>query len=176
MNCTSPVLRIPGTPISIGNKGKTMKTMLAIFLHRRLPMCGMLAVYAASAGLLSAQSPAARIASEVNGSQFTVIKGSQHPLANPDYDAGRLPASTPLTCMSIQFSRSAAQEADLDALLAAQQDPASAQYHRWLTSDQFAARFGMAQADLDKVSRWLQQAGFTGGFVKRSHNAISFLG
>jgi subtilase family serine protease len=153
-----------------------MKTMIATFLHKRLRICGMLAAFAATTGLLSAQSLVARIASEVSGSELTVIKGSQHPLANPAYDAGRMPASAPLNGITIHFSRSAAQEADLDALLAAQQDPHSSQYHQWLTSDQFATRFGMAQADLDKVSSWLEQQGFTIGSVNRSRNAIRFSG
>jgi subtilase family serine protease len=153
-----------------------MKTMIATFLQKRLRMCGMLAAFAATAGLLSAQTLVARIASEVNGSELTVIAGSQHPRANPTFDAGRVPASTRLNGITIHFNHSAAQEADLDALLAAQQDPHSPQYHQWLTSDQFAARYGMAQADLDKVSSWLQQQGFTTDSVNRSRNAIRFSG
>ena len=155
-----------------------MKTMFATLLHRRL----LVAVCAVAPGLLSAaitaaaQSPAVRIASEVNGAESAIIKGSQHPMANPEYDAGRMPASTQLSGITIAFSRSAAQEADLDALLAAQYNPASPQYHQWLTSDQFAQRFGMAQEDLDKVSSWLEQQGFVVDSVNRSHNAIRFSG
>ena len=61
--------------------------------------------------------------------------------------------------MSIVFNRSAAQQADLEALLAAQQDPASPLYHQWLSPDQFAARFGMAQSDIDKVQSMAAAAG-----------------
>ena len=159
-----------------------MKTMFATFRQKRLRLFGWLAVSACAAAVLSicataaAQSPVARIASQVNGAEPAVIKGSQHPMANPAYDAGRMPGSTRLNGVTLMFSRSAAQEADLDALIAAQQNPASPQYHRWLTSDQFAARFGMASADLDKVSNWLQQQGFTIDSVNRSHNAIRFSG
>ena len=153
-----------------------MKTMFATPLQKRLRMCSILAAMAAMTGMLSAQSPVARIATEVNGSELTVIKGSQHPQANPENDAGRMPSSTRLSGITMMFSRSAAQEADLDALLAAQQDPSSPQYHRWLTSDQFAARYGMAQSDLDKASSWLEQQGFTIDSVNRSRNAIRFSG
>jgi len=158
-----------------------MKTMFAKLLHSPLRVCGMLAVCASSVlpstcATAAAQSPVARIASVVNSAETAVVRGSQHPLANPDYDAGRMPASTPFTGITLMFNRSAAQQADLDELLAAQQDPASPQYHRWLTSDQFAARFGMAQSDLDKVSSWLEQQGFTVDSVSRSRNAIRFSG
>ena len=154
-----------------------MKTMFATLLHRRLRMCGMLGVCAVAPWVLAAaQSPAARIAAEVNGSETAVLKGSQHPLANPEFDAGRMPASTQLSGISIVFNRSAAQQADLAALLEAQQNPSSPQYHQWLTPDQFAQRFGMAQEDLDKVSAWLEQQGFAVDTVNRSHNTIRFSG
>ena len=78
--------------------------------------------------------------------------------------------------MSIVFNRSAAQQADLDALIAAQQNPASPLFHQWLTPDQFAARFGMAQTDLDQVENWLLQQGFSVDSVARSRNMIRFSG
>ncbi len=49
----------------------------------------------------------------------------------------------------------------LAALLAAQQNPDSQQYHHWLTPDEFAARFAPALADYTAVVDWLQQEGFT---------------
>ena len=79
-------------------------------------------------------------ATEVNDSQMSLLKGSQHPLAQGESDAGRMSADAKLKGMSIVFNRSAAQQADLEALLAAQQDPASPFYHQWLSPDQFAAQ------------------------------------
>ncbi len=53
------------------------------------------------------------------------------------------------------------QQADeLAALIAAQQDPGSAQYHRWLTPDEFAARFAPSPNDSGAVVDWLQREGF----------------
>ncbi len=138
--------------------------------------CGWLATCAIAATALVAQAPAPRIQAQVSSSEMSVLKGSLNPLAQPQFDAGRLPADTRLTGMSIVFSPSAAQQADLDALIAAQQDPASPLFHKWLTPDQFAARFGMAQSDLDQVQTWLQQQGFTVDSVARSRNMIRFSG
>ena len=70
-----------------------------------------------------------------------------------------MPADTMLKGMSIVFNRSAAQQADLEALIAAQQNPASPLYHQWLTPDQFAARFGMAQSDIDEGADLASAAG-----------------
>ena len=56
-------------------------------------------------------------------------------------------------------------EARLHALLAQQQNPKSAQYHRWLTPEEYANGFGPSEEQFNKVSEWLTNAGFqvTGG-------------
>jgi subtilase family serine protease len=125
---------------------------------------------------LGAQSVAPRITSDVNYSEQATLQGSLHPLAQAQFDAGRMPAETKLNGVSIFFGRSAEQEADLQELIAAQQDPASPLYHQWLNPDQFAARFGMADSDLDKVKSWLQQQGFSIDSVAHSRNMIRFSG
>jgi subtilase family serine protease len=78
--------------------------------------------------------------------------------------------------MTIYFSRSTQQQADLDALTAAQQNPSSPQFHQWLTPAQFGARFGVADADIAKTEAWLQSEGFTVQSVSPSRNSISFSG
>jgi subtilase family serine protease len=146
----------------------------------RVRLWGGIASWSLAAALLSpqivAQSPASRIQSAVANSEMTVLAGSLHPLAQPKHDAGRVPVDTKLNGISIFFNRSADQQADLEALLQAQRDPASALYHQWLTPEQFAARFGMADADLIKVEGWLREQGFSIDSVTRSRNAIRFSG
>lgn len=153
-----------------------MKTMLAIFSQRWVRASGLLAATALAAASAHAQTPALRIGSEISSAQMTPLKGSLHPMAQPAFDSGRMPSNLPLHGVTVYFQRSPAQQADLAALIAAQQNPASPLYHQWLTPDQFAARFGMAPADLDKVQSWLQQQGFSIDSVARSRNAIHFSG
>jgi subtilase family serine protease len=47
----------------------------------------------------------------------------------------------------------------LSALLAAQQDPASPHFRRWLTPREFGRRFGTAPRDLRRVERWMRGQG-----------------
>ncbi|HEY3628039.1 MAG TPA: protease pro-enzyme activation domain-containing protein [Terracidiphilus sp.] len=133
-----------------------------------------------AAGQGAAQAPGtrlqARITAEITNSRQATLPGSLHPFARAENEAGRMPGDSRLNGISIHFNRTAAQQADLNALLAAQQNPSSPQYHQWLTPDQFAARFGMAQADIDKVQSWLEQQGFSIDSVARSRNAIHFSG
>jgi subtilase family serine protease len=152
-----------------------MSAMVAVFQRMAFRTSISLALLSTTLTASAAQMRP-RIASEVSNSEMAVVKNSEHPLANPAFDAGRMPGNTQLQGITIYFNRSAAQQSDLNVLLAAQQDPSSPQFHQWLAPDQFAARFGMAQADLDKVSTWLQQQGFTVDSVSRSRNAIRFSG
>jgi subtilase family serine protease len=152
-----------------------MAKMITTDLLRRMRLlaCGSIAACTMMAG---AQSLAPRIAGEITNAELSTLKGSLNPLAQAQFDAGRVPADTRLNGVSILFNRTAAQQADLDALIAAQQNPASPLYHQWLTPDAFAARFGVAQSDLDKVQSWLQQQGFSIDSVARSKNIIRFSG
>jgi subtilase family serine protease len=49
---------------------------------------------------------------------------------------------------------------ELDALLAAQQQPGSPQYHRWLRPQEFAARFAPSVPEYEALAQWLEREGF----------------
>jgi subtilase family serine protease len=91
-------------------------------------------------------------------------------------DLGAVDSSTPLQSITMYFSRSAQQQADLDALAVAQQDPGSPQYHQWLTPAEFGARFGLADADIAKTQAWLESQGFIVQSVSPSRNSVTFSG
>ena len=68
------------------------------------------------------------------------------------------------------FKATPAQQAALEQLLAEQQDPASPNYHNWLTPEQYADRFGVSQNDIDKIVSWLETEGFTVDQVARGRD------
>jgi subtilase family serine protease len=151
--------------------------MKTIALRRHLLPVIASALAFLAAGITPANaSRTARISAEVNSAQLTLLTGSQHPLAQAKYESGRLAAATKLQGISLYFSRTAQQQADLDALLAAQQNPASPQFHKWLTPEQYASRFGMADSDLAKVQTWLEQQGFAVDSMSRGKDMIRFSG
>lgn len=78
--------------------------------------------------------------------------------------------------LSLLLAPSAEQQADLDAYLAALQDPASPAYHHWLTPAEFADRYGVSTSDLDQVTAWLGAQGFTIRTVAPSRNWVAFSG
>jgi subtilase family serine protease len=78
--------------------------------------------------------------------------------------------------ITLVFKRSAAQENALQELLTAQQNTASQLYHHWLTPDDFAARFGMADKDIATAETWLRSRGFHIENESRGRDRITFSG
>jgi len=122
-----------------------------------------------------AAGPANRIAT-VDSAVTTAIPGSVHPLARPEFDRGAVQDTMPLAGLTLNFQRSAAQQTALEALMAAQSDPSSPQYHQWLTPETFAAQFGMSPQDIVTTKAWLASQGFSIVKVVDSGNAIIFSG
>jgi hypothetical protein len=89
---------------------------------------------------------------------------------------GHLDSSTRLTGLSLILKRTPDQEAALTKLLHDLQDPASPSYHQWLTPQSFGDRFGLAQVDLDVLTKWLQSQGFVVTEIAPSRNRIVFSG
>src|SRR5260370_10473443 len=140
----------------------------------RLACTALLLIFAAPGSTqVSARD---RISRPVDAAQTALVKGTAHPLAQAQFDQGRTDPSQALHGVSLTFRLSPAQQADLDDLLRQQQDRSSPNYHKWLTPEQYAARFGMTQNDLAKVTSWLQSQGLTVDSISRNRTEVSFSG
>ena len=131
-----------------------------------------LCLYAFSA---HGQSPN-RISQIIDLTQTAQLQGSVMPLARPEKDNGRVSGEMRLSGITIYFKLTAQQQADLDALVQAQQTSGSLLYHQWLTPAEYASRFGLSESDLDKVQTWLELEGFAIDRISDSHTSISFSG
>jgi subtilase family serine protease len=94
--------------------------------------------------------------------QTVLLRGTVSPQALNLPTYGDLPATQTLPLQIWFKSRNQEQ---LSSLLASQQDSRSPQYHKWLTPQEYASRFGVTQPEFDQVSNWLRSEGFqvTGG-------------
>lgn len=117
-----------------------------------------------------------RIAGVVDSTRTRVITGNVHHLAQAQYDRGEADPKMPMNYMVMLLQPSPAQRADLAELLADQQNPASPQYHKWLTPQAFGDRFGLSPGDLGKFSSWLQSEGFILERQALGANWIAFSG
>ena len=153
-----------------------MQTLLRTCVRRGVHFGIWFTVFTFLAISLPAQEREERVTAEIDDTERTTIQGSQPPMARPENDAGRMVVGTKLEGISIVLSRTVTQEVALQALIATQQDPTSPSYHKWLTPEEFAARFGVADADIAKIQSWLEKHGFTVDSITRSKNRIIFSG
>jgi uncharacterized protein (TIGR03437 family) len=117
-----------------------------------------------------------RLRGAVGNRQRIVLHGFVHPAAKAGNDTGAVADSFVLPAVTIAFQPSAAQQAALDQLLAEQQNPSSANYHKWLTPEEYADRFGVSANDLSIVNAWLTAQGFQVTQTARGRNWITFSG
>ena len=116
-----------------------------------------------------------RITQKIGDTEPEVVAGV-HPLARAEFDQGRVEGSMSIHRAAIVFKLAPAQQAALEKLLAEQQDPHSPNYRKWLTPEQYAARFGMSDGDLAKVSAWLKSQGLSVDGYSRARTRVFFSG
>ncbi len=91
-------------------------------------------------------------------------------------DRGPVADSLALQHMVLVLKPSAAQLQSLGTLTTAQQTPGSPLYHHWLTTAQYRQAFAPPAADIDRLTSWLTQEGFTVNAVAAGGLSIDFSG
>jgi subtilase family serine protease len=113
----------------------------------------------------------------INDKILISLPGNTRPEAlNSENDRGMVPDSLALNHMLLLLRRPAALQQALDTLVQEQNLPGSPNYHKWLTSEEFAGQFGVAQSDVAKVTEWLGAHGFTVNTVYPDGTIIDFSG
>jgi subtilase family serine protease len=117
-----------------------------------------------------------RITQAIDERETVVLEGGVRPLVRVAVDQGRMDGGQGMEGVSMVFKRTATQEAALKKLLAEQQDPTSANYHKWLTPEQYGDRFGLGTSDLAAVVSWLESQGLMVNRVARGRTQVWFSG
>ena len=116
------------------------------------------------------------ITQPIDEGKLVVLTGNTHPLARAKYDQGPAPSSLAMDRMMLVLKTTSAQGSALETLLAQQQDRSSPNYHKWLTPQEFGEQFGASEADIQKITSWLQSQGFQVENVANGRNVIQFSG
>jgi subtilase family serine protease len=116
-----------------------------------------------------------RIAGAIDSGKMVVLKSQIQRRALPQFDQGRVEPSFQLH-VTLLTVPSLIQGKAIDQLLAEQQDPKSPSFHKWITSPEYADRFGLSRNDVAKTSAWLKSLGFSVDKVANGRNWISFSG
>jgi subtilase family serine protease len=78
--------------------------------------------------------------------------------------------------MMLQLKRSADQEKAAAQFVADLHNPKSPNFHKWLTASEYGKNYGVAEADLQAVTGWLESHGFTVNSVYPNGMVIDFSG
>ncbi len=116
-----------------------------------------------------------RIAGAVDNTARVMVPHSRLALSGAK-DLGPLDEGQPFDRMTLALKMSPEQQQALAALLDGQQTKGSANFHRWLTPEEFGRQFGPAPEDLTKIENWLEEQGFRVGKVAKSGMWIEFSG
>jgi subtilase family serine protease len=116
------------------------------------------------------------ITQPIDEGKLVVLTGNTHPLARAKYDQGLAPSGLAMDRMMLVLKTTSTQGAALETLLAEQQDRSSPNFHKWLTPQEFGTQFGASEADIQKITSWLQSHGFQIENVANGHNVIQFSG
>jgi hypothetical protein len=125
---------------------------------------------------MSRSSHQNRIVGPIDESQVVTLQGNVHPMARGEFDRGTVSGEMRLEQLVLQLEPSAAQQAELDALVEAQHDPASPLYQQWLTPQEYGARFGVSASDLQRIAGWLQGHGFRIDEIPVGNRMVIFSG
>lgn len=138
-------------------------------------LMGALLMGLTSFTLAHAQSAQDRITQPINMQQVVKLNDRLSVLDQAT-DLGRLAPNTQFDRMVLVLKPSTAQQQALDNLVQSQQEPGSANYHKWLTPQQFGEQFGASPNDVGKITAWLQGQGFHVDKVGNSRLWIEFSG
>ena len=126
--------------------------------------------------------PVARVTKPVNDSKRVVLPGHvPRIIANTSAmgnvrDMGRVDPNTPMQGMRLVLRSSPEQSRDLRRVIDEQQDKRTANFHQWVTPEEFGSAFGVHDADIQKISDWLTKQGFTVDNVTKGKRVIQFSG
>ncbi len=142
----------------------SVRMMIAALL---LSVVGSAFVHAQTADLVRAP---------VNPANRALLAGHHPEWANPQNDAGAVPADLAIEKLTIVLARSPQAEQAYTQFLQDQQNPASPNYHHWLTPVQIGQRFGVSAHDIHAVTAWLKSQGLNVDSISNSRERIVFSG
>ena len=113
-----------------------------------------------------------RISGRVDQGRLVTVPTHAAPGARSRLDRGPVDPRLPMDAVTLLLK----PDPGLDRFLADLQNPASPDYHRWLTPEQFADRFGLSQSDIAKITSWLASQGLSVTRVARGRHWITVSG
>ena len=134
------------------------------------------ALVAGFASAVWAQDRPSAVPKPADVTRWHILSGNTRPEANEENDRGPVPDTFAMNHLLLELKRSPQREAALESFIDELHNPASPNFHKWLTASQFGELYGPAAAETAAVSDWLRSYGFTVNTVYPSGMSIDFSG
>jgi subtilase family serine protease len=113
------------------------------------------------------------ITEKIDTARMVTLHGNVRADLTAAHDLGPVEDGLPLR-LYLVLQRTPERQAALDNLLARQQQPTAAEYHKWVTPAQFGERFGVSEQDIAKITAWLEAQGMHVNGVMNNASFIDF--
>ena len=120
--------------------------------------------------------PQVRVTTPVDNTKRTTLYGHVPAAVRGGSNLGRVDGGTFSEGMILLLKSDEQQKRELRRVLDEQQDKHTANFHQWVTPEQFGAHFGVHDHDVAQVEAWLLSQGFTVDAVSKSKRSIRFSG
>ncbi len=112
----------------------------------------------------------------VDENKLVTLAGNTRLEGGTENDLGAVADSLNLNHMMLQLKRSPEQEQAAAQFAADLTNPKSPNFHKWISATEFGKNYGLAEADIQTISGWLESHGFTINSVYPSGMTIDFSG
>ncbi|MFZ1918734.1 MAG: Ig-like domain repeat protein [Terriglobales bacterium] len=120
--------------------------------------------------------PKARVTSRVDSSKRTTLHGHVPAAVRHGMDMGRVDPNTKVEHLIMVLKSDEEQKREIRRIIDEQQDKRTANYHQWVTPEEFGEHFGVHDSDLENIKSWLSSQGLTVERVTKAKRAIIFSG
>ena len=116
------------------------------------------------------------ITEPIDTTRLVTLAGNTRPEANSRNDRGAVSDAFQLDHMLLQLKRAPEVEKAFADYIETLTDKSSPNFRQWMTAQEQGEQYGPAQQDLDAITGWLRQQGFTVGYVYPNRMVIDFSG
>jgi len=137
--------------------------------------CGVSAAHAETSSNNTSSAPLI-VSAKISTSPLTKLKGTVSLRVAKSADVGAMRTTDEIPSMTLMLKRSDATQKQFDAYLASLNNPASPNFHKWLTPAQVGQQFGPNDQDVAAVKNWLASQGLGVKLVSPTKTMIRFSG
>ena len=146
-------------------------------MTKKVSVCFAVAALALSSlPLWAAGNQRSMITQPVDETRLVTLVGNTRFEANAKNDLGRVPDELPLEHMLLQLKRAPELELQFDQHIESLTVKGSPNFRHWMTAAEQGEKYGLAQEDIDVITKWLEAHDFTVGHVYPNRMVIDFSG